>query len=209
MTMYINLNDPDARPVSRLKTLLPDVSDPDRLTAEELESLGVAECVVTREPLEWWQTHGERARDNESSPVTITYPAIGRPIDEVREIAKHRIDAERDRRQELPIECNGHTFQTRPIDRENLLGAALDALMWVTSGGDPDTLFWDVDNPSQAQGWIAIGNDVVPLTAAQMMEFGRKVKARHAALVFEGRMRKDAVMQAASVAKVVDAAGWE
>lgn len=211
MTYYIDLTDPDARPQEKRKSLLPDVSDPERLTPEELETLGVAECEVIREPVDWWQMQGPVDRDDTVRPVKYTHTAVDRPIDDVREAAKRRIDQQRDELQVSLFEWDGNQFQTRPIDRENLLGAALDATIWIQSGGDPDTLFWGSTHSEQAQGWIAIGNKVVPMSASQLIQFARGVQARHKRLIFQGRQKKDAVDQAQSVVEIVGIvdAGWE
>ena len=209
--MYIDLNDPDARPQSGLKRLLPDVSNPEKLTTTELEAHGVTECDVIREPTDWWQMQGDPVRDDSVRPVKYTYPAIDRPIDDVRDIAKRRIDGIRDEKQLEPFYWNGALFQTRQLDRENMQGEALSAFMFISNGGDPQSYYWDADDHEQMQGWISIGNNPVPVTAQQMIDFALAVKARHKSLIFKARQRKDSVTQAQSVSEVVGIvdAGWE
>jgi hypothetical protein len=205
MKGYALINDPVGTYTTRIKPLLPDTSDPDRLTDEQLADRGIGRYERVYEPVEWWQTRGEPV----VSAGVITYPAVDLPLDEAKERAKRRVNQRRDELQVEPLECNGHVFQTRPVDRENLLGGAMDAFMWITGGGDPDSYYWDADDPGQPQGWIAVGNQTVPMTAAQMIEFSRVVKARHKTLIFQAREKKDAVENAGSVADVVEAAGWE
>ncbi len=207
--MYIDLNDPDARPQAKRKSLLPDVSDPEKMTPAELETQGVAECEVIHESVDWWQMQGPVDRDDTVRPVRYTYTAVDRPIDDVRDIAKRRIDGIRDEKQLEPFYWNGALFQTRQLDRENMQGEALSAFMFISNGGDPQSYYWDADDHEQMQGWISIGNNPIPMTAQQMIDFALAVKARHKSLIFKARQRKDSVTQAQSVAQVVDAAGWE
>lgn len=202
---YAQIDDPVSTFTTRIKILLPNISDPDKLSDEQLAERGIGQFERVYDPVEWWQTRG----DPVVSGGVITYPAQDLPLEEVKERAKRRVNTRRDELQVEPIEHNGSTFQTRPVDRENLSGGVMDAFMWITDGGDPDSYSWDIDEPDQEQGWIDVNNQTVPMTAAQMIEFGRVVKTRHKQLIFTAREKKDAIESADTVADVVTAAGLE
>ena len=209
MIVYARTEDPIGTWNKSLKHFFPNTSDPSLFSNVRLAEQGISVYELVYDPLEWWQKRGDPVLEGN----TIRFPSVDQPHQDVKAIAKHRIDQQRDELQVSPFDCEftENQFQTRPIDRENLLGAALDATIWIQSGGDPDTLYWDSSDPEQAQGWIAIGNDVVPMSAAQLIQFARNVQSRHKRLIFQGRMKKDAVEQAQSVSEIVGIvdAGWE
>ena len=86
---------------------------------------------------------------------------------------------------------NGVEFQTRPTDRENILGESIKILM----GKDEDI------------SWIALDNSVVTFTAQEFVTFANAVAENKRECIFKGRMMKDAILAAASKEEV-DAIGW-
>lgn len=104
------------------------------------------------------------------------------------------IDAERDARIDGGFTFGAHTYQSRPSDRENVMGAAQLALAYLGSGGDPLSLRWA--NPDADFVWIAADNQAVPLTAADVVALFQAGVAFKSALTFYARAMKDAVIEA-------------
>lgn len=114
----------------------------------------------------------------EVTVIEIDDPVIPDPTPDM-------VDAERDRRTSAGIEWNGARFQTRPQDRENIAGATILAIGALAAGADPASLRWA--NAEQDFGWIAEDNTVVPLTAPDMIAFGKAVAAEKSRLIFVAR----------------------
>lgn len=135
-----------------------------------------------------------------SDPVTIHYPAVASDLETVKAIAKQRIEAQRNEKMIEPIEFMAHQFQTRKQDRENIIGAALDAVIWNQTGGSAESINWGGYEPF---AFISLHNQPIPMTASQMIDFAQAVKARHAMLIFKARDLKNAVDAASTVEEVL------
>lgn len=101
---------------------------------------------------------------------------------QARAEAQVAVDHERDRRIDAGVEFQGHSYQTRATDRENIAGAAQMAFMAMMTGSEPGDLRWsDPDNDFK---YIALDNTRVPMDAQTMVEFGKAAAARKGALIF-------------------------
>lgn len=99
------------------------------------------------------------------------------------------VDAERDRRLPLGLTYQGHAYQTRPFDIDNLTGAATAAVAAIAAGAQPGDLRWA--DPDVDFGWIATDNTVVPMDAPTLFGLARAAMARRSALIRAGRALKD------------------
>lgn len=116
------------------------------------------------------------------------------------------IDAERDRRINGGVTFGANTYQSRPSDRENVMGAAQLALAHLGAGGDPLSLRWA--NPDADFVWIAADNQTVPLTAADVVALFQAGVAFKSALTFYARAMKDAVIAAEDPSSVPWRDNW-
>lgn len=117
-----------------------------------------------------------------------------------------RIDLERDRRIDGGFTFNGHRLQSRPSDRENVMGAAQLAMGYLGAEGDPDSLRWaDPDNDFV---WITADNGTIPLSASAVVAMFQTGVAFKSALTFYARAMKDAVLAAADPSSVDWQTDW-
>lgn len=194
-THYIDLNDPDARPQAKRKSLLPDVSDPERLTLSELETLGVAECEVIHEPINWWTMQGPVERDDTVRPVRYTYPAIDRPIDEVKATALERIKQARFHKEDEGVTVHGVRYSGSQSNRQTLDEAVRSAHRL----GQFEFQRWkDSDNNFHKNHPVADVEQALDLIAQN----------RGILIATEGE-KAELITLAQSVFDVVEAAGWE
>lgn len=117
-----------------------------------------------------------------------------------------QIDAERDRRIDGGFTFQGERLQSRPSDRENVMGAAQLAMGYLAAGGDPSSLRWaDPDNDFV---WITADNGTIALTAADTIAMFQAGVAFKSALTFYARAMKDAVIAAEDPSSVEWGEGW-
>lgn len=193
--MYMVL--PDGQPVSRLSTLLPNVISPEGLNDDELTSLGIARVVINRPTLEYWQTYGESEVDTTVRPITITYPVVDRGLDEVRILAKRRIEEHRDSLIEPGLQ---HTFpdgltgtvQLGQQHIQNLLTVAVTALSAVVLNLDIDISFRDGEDVQHA------------LTPIQGAIFALQASSYGSNVYMASWTAKDAIDAAQTVQDVID-----
>ncbi|AVT76648.1 hypothetical protein RPPS3_25850 [Rhodopseudomonas palustris] len=99
----------------------------------------------------------------------------------------------------------GVVYQSRPTDRENIIGAALMASMAVAGGAQPGNYRWA--DPDADFEWIALDNTKVKMDAPTVIAFGRAQAARKQALIFAARTIKDQVAAGAiTTTAAIDAA---
>lgn len=123
----------------------------------------------------------------ELAPMTAA--EVEQHINLVRLITATDVDIERDRRLSAGIEFKGTSFQSRPGDYENIIGAAQLAFMAVAGGSKLGNLRWL--DPDQDFTWIAADNSLVPMDAPTVVDLGKAVIARKQALIHAGRQLKD------------------
>lgn len=117
-----------------------------------------------------------------------------------------QIDVERDRRIDGGFTFQGERLQSRPSDRENVMGAAQLAMGYLAAGGDPSSLRWaDPDNDFV---WITADNGTIPLTAPDTIAMFQAGVAFKSALTFYARAMKDAVIAAEDPPSVEWSEGW-
>ncbi|MFV1941318.1 DUF4376 domain-containing protein [Pseudomonas luteola] len=99
------------------------------------------------------------------------------------------VDAERDRRIDAGMMFNGVMYQTRPDDRENILGMSQLAAMAIQGGATEGDLRWaDAEEDFE---WIAADNSKVPMDAHTVFALGKAAAARKLAHIRAGRTLKD------------------
>lgn len=116
------------------------------------------------------------------------------------------VDAERDRRIDGGFTFAGHRFQSRPSDRENVMGAAQLALAAMSQGAGAGNLRWA--DPDQDFVWITAENDLFPMdapTTVGLFQAGVAFKSR---LTFYARGLKDALLAAEDPSLVDRENGW-
>lgn len=117
-----------------------------------------------------------------------------------------RVDEERDRRIDGGFTFAGHRFQSRPSDRENIMGAAQLAIAAIGRGAQPGDLRWvDPDNDFV---WITTNNDLIPLDAPSTVELFQTGVAFKSALTFYARALKDALLMAENPSLIDIKTGW-
>lgn len=190
---------PDGTP-ARLKTLLPQVSNPQALTEAELASYGIARCTVVQPPVEWWQQHGARTVDTSVTPHVISWAVEDRPLDEVKSLAWARIKAEREVRQSglMPYLFGDVTHHIEFTERAKAdLTAQTTAAIGMLVAQIPGTLVWTV-----------FENVTHQLTPTEMLTLGFTAGQWQASIHSQSQTIREAIYAATDVQGVVAAAVW-
>lgn len=119
------------------------------------------------------------------------------------------IDVMRDEKIDSGFAFDGHRYQTRPSDRENIMGANTAALAAVIAGVQSGNLRWA--DPDHDFVWITEANELVAMDAPTVMAFYKEGLAFKSRLTFFARQLKDSVLAAATVEELdaIDTqAGW-
>lgn len=99
------------------------------------------------------------------------------------------VDAVRDIRIASGFGFNGHVYQTRPEDRENIAGAATAALAAIVNGAQTGDYRWHGGDSDFE--WIAADNSTQPLDAQSTFAMGQAAMAHKQAHIFAARTLKD------------------
>jgi hypothetical protein len=102
----------------------------------------------------------------------------------------HDIDAERDRRIAAGFTFGGVFYQSRPEDRENIMGAGTAALGAMMLGAQAGDYRWHGGDSDFV--WIAADNSTHPMDAQTVYAFGLAAMAHKTAHIFAARAIKDA-----------------
>lgn len=89
------------------------------------------------------------------------------------------------------VTFGGVVYQTRPTDRENIIGAALMASLALAAGAQPGDYRWA--DPAADFEWIAMDNSKVQMDALTVIELGKAQAARKQELIFKARWIKDQI----------------
>ncbi|KPF98801.1 hypothetical protein IP86_10750 [Rhodopseudomonas sp. AAP120] len=89
------------------------------------------------------------------------------------------------------VTFDGVVYQTRPTDRENIIGAALMASLALAAGAQPGNYRWS--DPNADFEWIAMDNSKVLMDAPTVIELGKAQAARKQELIFKARWIKDQI----------------
>lgn len=144
--------------------------------------------------------------DRIRSFATSSIHSVSQQIDNSAISICARIDKERDRRIDGGFTFRDTPFQSRPSDRENIMGAAQLAMAFMAAGGNPETLRWaDPDNDFV---WIAADNTIVPMSAMDVVALFQAGVAFKSALTFYARALKDAVIDDEDPTTVDVVNGW-
>ena len=99
------------------------------------------------------------------------------------------VDQERDRRIAGGFSFGGKFYQTRPDDRENILGASTAALSAMVAGAQPGDFRWHgADSDFR---WIADDNTTTSMDAQTMFSFGQAALAHKQDHIFAARTLKN------------------
>ncbi|MBS0258381.1 MAG: DUF4376 domain-containing protein [Proteobacteria bacterium] len=105
-------------------------------------------------------------------------------------VTSSMVDLARDIRIASGFGFNGHVYQTRPEDRENIAGAATAAIAAIlVNNAQPGDFRWhggDIDFE-----WIAADNTTHPLDAQTMFAMGQAAMAHKTAHIWAARALKD------------------
>ena len=112
-------------------------------------------------------------------------------LDKYKELKISTVNSLRDSKLDTFV-YNGVEFQTRPTDRENILGESLKIALGKTD---------DIS-------WIASDNSTVTFTATEFVAFANAVGEAKREAIFKGRQMKDNIL-AATTKEEVDAVTWE
>lgn len=137
--------------------------------------------------------------------VGATIAGFVRPIITADDICRE-IDKERDRRIDGGFTFRDTPFQSRPSDRENIMGAAQLAMAFMAAGGDPESLRWA--DPDKDFVWIAADNTIIPMSPMDVVALFQAGVAFKSALTFYARALKDAVIDAEDPTTVDVIGGW-
>lgn len=140
-----------------------------------------------------------------STAAMLTLPPPATPEEFVTQRCA-QVDAERDRRIDGGFTFSGHTFQSRPSDRENVMGAAQLAMGAISQGVQPGNLRWAA--PDQDFVWITADNQLVPLDAFAVVALFQAGVAFKSAMTFHARALKDALLEASDPNAVDIETGW-
>lgn len=117
-----------------------------------------------------------------------------------------RIDKIRDNRIDSGFSWNGMRFQSRPSDRENIMGASALAMAYIGAGGSPDETKWA--DPESDFEWILEDNGRTVLSAGAMVALFQAGVAFKSAQTFYARALKDALSEADDPSTVDIINGW-
>ncbi|WP_050743847.1 MULTISPECIES: DUF4376 domain-containing protein [unclassified Shinella] len=151
-------------------------TDPSSFTVDEIADAGYVEAPAqpdydpATEQLGW---------DGEVWTVTTLPP----PTEE-------QVDAERDRRIAAGFSFGGVIYQSRPEDRENIMGASTAALGAMMQGAQAGDYRWHGGDSDFV--WIAADNSIHPMDAQTVYAFGLAAMEHKTAHIFAARAIKDA-----------------
>lgn len=117
------------------------------------------------------------------------------------------VDMNRDARIEGGFMFAGHRFQSRPSDRENIMGAAQLAIAAMAQGATAGNLRWA--NPDQDFVWITADNDLFAMDAPTTLGLFQTGVAFKSRMTFYARALKDALLTAEDPHAIDRDAGWE
>lgn len=128
----------------------------------------------------------ERIRTFATSAVHSVAPKNGTVADVLKSI-----DRIRDSRIDGGFTFNDMRFQSRPSDRENIMGACQMAIAYIGAGGDPNETKWA--DPSSDFEWILEDNSRVVMSAGDVVTLFQAGVAFKTAQTFYARGLKDSV----------------
>lgn len=117
-----------------------------------------------------------------------------------------RIDKIRDTRIDSGFSWNGMRFQSRPSDRENIMGASALAMAYIGAGGLPDETKWA--DPENDFEWILEDNGRTVLSAGAVVALFQAGVAFKSAQTFYARALKDDLSAADDPSMVDIINGW-
>lgn len=168
---------------------------------EDLARLGVQEIVEDlAEPGPGQRLVGRFLRLVEGVP-TISPEFAPIPLAERLAGLLVEIDAHRDQLIDGGFTHDGHRFQSRPSDRENIAALGADAAEAIRDGAQPGDYLWHPEFPA-GFGFITADNVTVPLDAFAMRDLRGRGTRYKAALTFHARGLKDAALAAVAAEDV-------
>lgn len=134
------------------------------------------------------------------------YPALNRIESKTVDSIINKVNKLRDTRIDSGFSWNGMRFQSRPSDRENIMGASALAMAYIGAGGSPDETKWaDQENDFE---WILENNGRTILSAGDVISLFQAGVAFKSAQTFYARALKDAISEADDPSTVDIINGW-
>lgn len=181
---HVGLSNSD-RYNTMLAKYVQSMEEVDRTTLLATYELGSGVYMLLTQELEWPLTAPENV------PVGLTEEEvfIRKQAEAVR-----AINRDRDARIEGGFTWNGHDYQSRQSDRENIMGASIAAQLAIGQGAEADDLRWA--DPANDFVWITANNELIPMDVFAVLALysaGMKFKTD---LTFYARALKDQVLAA-------------
>lgn len=164
-------------------------TDPASFTPEELVDAGYTEVsnrpsITDTQVLEWDDVNiAWVIRDKTQEELDLEAAKIRQnTIDEINRFRDNLIRS--------GFVFNGYTYGSEVEDQKRISAAALLAFMAISSGAQPDDFNWHGNQEPFA--WITKDNQVVPMDAFTVVEFGKVAAEHERKLIFIARLLKDA-----------------
>lgn len=167
------------------------------LTDESLADLSAAldPCPAEYEGIGYWPIElGEPTPEGKIATDRHVELIGGQPkwvedLDDAPPPAEAEIDSERDRRIAAGFNFGGVSYQSRPEDRENVMGAATAALGAMMQGAQAGDYRWHGGDSDFM--WIAADNSTHVMDAQTVYAFGLAAMEHKTAHIFAARAIKD------------------
>ena len=147
-----------------------------------------------------------RRADLEALGLVWVDPFVLEPHVPTAEELCAQVDQDRDARIDGGFNFLGQRFQSRPSDRENIMGASQLAIAAMGQGAGPGNLRWA--DPDKDFVWITADNDLAPLDAPSTVALFQAGVAFKSALTFYARGLKDALLAAEDPNSIDIETGW-
>lgn len=144
--------------------------------------------------VQWWET------------VELLEGDVTEALNGLRATLSQQVNVERDRRFDAGFVHNGHVYQSRSLDRENITGANTAALMARMAGAQAGDYRWAT--PDADFVWITEDNSLVPMDVLDVAALFKRGMEFKTSLTFFARELKDAINASDDPQGLFDAAVW-
>lgn len=138
------------------------------------------EVAPTKTNGEWYQTWSVR---------DMTAQEIADAAAAKRERLSAEINAYRDVKIAEGFEFNGVMFDSRPEDQKRISGVGTLAFIAISQGATANDYFWH--GGTDPFVWISKSNDLIPMDAYTVVNFGKEAAKHQSLHIFAARMLKD------------------
>jgi len=161
-------------------------TDPRTFTPDEITDAGYVlvsnpPIALSNQVVQWVVAEGD---------WVIREKTISEKRDDRRRI-EDRINSERNKRILLGFEYSNVIYDCTLEDQKNISAAALLALMAVMEGANTSNYYWHGGTAEFA--WVAQNNMIVPMSAPEVISFGKTAMTHVRSHIFAARTLKDSV----------------